>query len=84
MREPDATFADPRQAALYDDFNGDRSDLPAYLAIADEVGARHVVDVGCGTGALAVRLAERGFAVTESTRRGPLSKWPGPSRTPSA
>jgi len=64
VREPDATFADPRQAALYDDFNGDRSDLPAYLAIADEVGARHVVDVGCGTGALAVRLAERGFAVT--------------------
>ena len=49
---------------MYDDFNSDRSDLPAYLTIADEVGAHHVIDVGCGTGALAVRLAELGFAVT--------------------
>ena len=63
MREPDATFSDPRQAVLYDAFNDDRRDLDAYVMIADEVGARRVVDVGCGTGSLAVRLAERGFSV---------------------
>ncbi len=64
VREPDATFADPRQAVLSDVFNDDRSDLDAYVSIAEEVGAHRVVDVGCGTGALAVRLAERGFSVT--------------------
>jgi SAM-dependent methyltransferase len=64
VREPDATFADPRQAVLYDFFNGDRSDLDAYVGIAHEVRARHVVDVGCGTGSLAVRLAELGLSVT--------------------
>ena len=64
MREPDATFADPRQAVLYDVFNNDRSDLDAYVKIANEVVAHRVVDLGCGTGSLAVRLAERGFAVT--------------------
>jgi SAM-dependent methyltransferase len=63
VREPDATFSDPRQAVLYDVFNNDRSDLDAYVTIADEVGAHRVVDLGCGTGSLAVRLAERGFSV---------------------
>jgi hypothetical protein len=47
VREPDATFSDPRQAVLYDVFNNDRSDLEAYVTIADEVEAHHVVDVGC-------------------------------------
>jgi hypothetical protein len=42
VREPDATFSDPRQAALYDVFNNDRSDLEAYVAIADEVEAHRV------------------------------------------
>jgi SAM-dependent methyltransferase len=64
VREPDATFSDPRQAVLYDVFNNDRSDLDAYVTIADEVEAHRVVDVGCGTGSLAVRLAELGFSVT--------------------
>ena len=64
MREPDATFSDPRQAVLYDVFNDDRSDLEAYVRIAAEVEAHRVVDVGCGTGSLAVRLAELGFSVT--------------------
>jgi len=63
MREPDAAFADPRQAILYDVFDDDRSDLDAYVAIAEDVGARHVVDVGCGTGSLAVRLAGEGLSV---------------------
>jgi hypothetical protein len=48
VREPDATFSDPRQAVLYDVFNNDRSDLEAYVRIAAEVAAHRVVDVGCG------------------------------------
>ncbi|MFJ9389238.1 class I SAM-dependent DNA methyltransferase [Nocardioides sp. NPDC101246] len=63
MREPDAAFADPRQAVLYDVFDDDRSDLDAYVAIAREIGARRVIDLGCGTGSLAVRLAGDGLSV---------------------
>ncbi|HEY5978155.1 MAG TPA: class I SAM-dependent methyltransferase [Microlunatus sp.] len=43
---------------------GDRSDLPSYLSIADEVGPHRVVDVGCATGSVTFRLAESGFDVT--------------------
>ena len=60
---PDAIFAHPRLAAVYDAFDGPRDDLAAYLAIADELGAEHVLDVGCGTGCLAVLLADRGRTV---------------------
>ena len=63
MRAPDAAFADPRLAVLYDVFDDDRSDLDAYAAIVDELEARKVVDVGCGTGCLAVLLAARGIQV---------------------
>ncbi|MBF4161037.1 class I SAM-dependent methyltransferase [Nocardioides acrostichi] len=63
MRPPDAVFADPRQAALYDWFDDDRSDLDHYVAIVDELGASTVVDIGCGTGSLAVLLAEQGVRV---------------------
>ncbi|HWC23473.1 MAG TPA: methyltransferase domain-containing protein [Flexivirga sp.] len=63
MRPPDAGFADPRLAVLYDFFDDDRSDLDVYEAIVDELRARKVVDVGCGTGSLAVRLAARGIEV---------------------
>lgn len=60
---PDALFADPRLARIYDLWEGDRVDLPHYLAIAVELGARSVLDVGCGTGNWACLLAERGFEV---------------------
>lgn len=63
MRPPDPVFADPRLARLYDDLDGERVDLDAYVAIVEEVGATSVVDIGCGTGCLAVRLAEAGIGV---------------------
>jgi SAM-dependent methyltransferase len=60
---PDAIFAHPRLAPIYDAFDGDRDDLTAYLDIADELGADRVLDVGCGTGCQAVLLAESGRTV---------------------
>jgi SAM-dependent methyltransferase len=60
---PDAIFVHPRLAPIYDTFDGDRDDLAAYLNIADELGADRVLDVGCGTGCLAVLLAESGRTV---------------------
>ncbi|MFY1693183.1 class I SAM-dependent methyltransferase [Plantactinospora sp. WMMB782] len=60
---PDAIFAHPRLARLYDAFDGKRDDLAGYLAIADELAARRVLDVGCGTGSLAVLLARSGRTV---------------------
>jgi SAM-dependent methyltransferase len=60
---PDAHFALPRLAEIYDEIDGDRSDLDHYVAIVGEYGARSVLDVGCGTGTLACRLALAGLAV---------------------
>ncbi|MGK2948822.1 MAG: class I SAM-dependent methyltransferase [Acidimicrobiales bacterium] len=59
----DPIFADPRLAALYDPLDADRSDLEHYLRLADELGARSVADLGCGTGTFACLLAERGVEV---------------------
>ena len=61
---PDAIFADPRLARVYDAFDGPRDDLAAYVAIAGELGAGRVLDVGCGTGGLAIALAGTGRTVT--------------------
>ena len=60
---PDAVFDDPRLAAIYDALDPDRSDLGAYVDIIDKIGARSVLDLGCGTGVFALMLADRGVSV---------------------
>jgi SAM-dependent methyltransferase len=60
---PDAVFATPRLAEIYDIEEGERDDLDHYLALAAGFGARSVLDVGCGTGTLACLLADRGVEV---------------------
>lgn len=54
---PDAVFSHPRLAPVYDALGLDRSDLDTYVDLVRELHAASVVDVGCGTGTLACRLA---------------------------
>lgn len=52
---------DPRSVATYDVECAGRWDHNFYLALADELEAATVVDIGCGTGVFAVDLARRGI-----------------------
>ena len=59
----DALFEHELLASLYDTLDADRSDLDSYVELVDELGATSILDVGCGTGSLAVLLASRGLSV---------------------
>ena len=70
----DAQFELPRLAELYDRLEPERPELEAYRAIVDELGARRVLDIGCGTGTFACMLAGRGVEVE---RPGPRRRLAG-------
>jgi SAM-dependent methyltransferase len=58
-----AEFTDPRLVAIYETVNayepGTQPDF--YSALAAEVGATTIVDVGCGTGLITRELARQGY-----------------------
>jgi len=56
----DAIFEERRLAEIYDPMDPDRSDLDAYVALAERLGAGQVLDIGCGTGTFACLLARQG------------------------
>lgn len=60
---PDISYSDPRLAAVYDALNPAGADTAFYLDMAGSE-PKFVLDMGCGTGALAVELARRGHKVT--------------------
>jgi SAM-dependent methyltransferase len=64
-RPADEVFEDSLLASLYDHFNGWDVCDDFYLGLARTLtSGAQVLDLGCGTGLLACRVAEQGFAVT--------------------
>jgi len=60
---PVPEFTDPRQVAIYDAVNSYEPGTQPnfYLGVAEEVSAKTVVDLGCGTGILTLDFARRGY-----------------------
>ncbi|MDR4533502.1 class I SAM-dependent methyltransferase [Glutamicibacter sp. PS] len=56
-------YTHPQLATLYDEDNPDGPDHDFYRALAEEIQAEVIVDVGCGTGLLTVSLAAEGRTV---------------------
>ena len=83
----DASYRDPRLAALYDRMNPFAADTEFYLGLGDEHPGSRIVDIGCGTGLLTVELARRGhrmlgvdpadamLAIARSRDGGELVEW---------
>jgi len=61
---PDAIYSHARLAPVYDHFEADRADLVPYAALADQLDAREIIDLGCGTGCLALTVAQPRRSVT--------------------
>src|SRR5690348_3539467 len=59
----DLHYVDPRLVELYDTDNPRGADTDFYVQLAAEIGARTIVDLGCGTGLLTRELAVDGRQV---------------------
>jgi SAM-dependent methyltransferase len=61
-----AEFTDPRLVAVYDTLNPyEPGTQPSfYLDLAEELGAKRVLDVGCGTGLITKEFVDRHYLVT--------------------
>lgn len=57
-------FSDPRLVALYDTLNPFGDDSEFFCKQAEELSAKTIIDLGCGTGLLTVELAKRGHQMT--------------------
>lgn len=57
MVKLDLHYVDPRLVAQYDIENSGRDDTDFYLALAERLNARRIIDLGCGTGVLTRELA---------------------------
>jgi hypothetical protein len=76
----DALFGEPRLAAIYDLVEGERrGDLDHYLAIAAELGARSLLDVGLHP-ALLVAGRDRGLDPLGRLRARRRARRAGPPR----
>lgn len=63
MTNLDLHYVDPRLVALYDIDNPRGADTDFYLRLAASLGARRILDLGCGTGLLTRALAVDGREV---------------------
>lgn len=64
LTQLDRHYTDPRLVDLYDIENPPGPDFDFFLALADELNAQQILDLGCGTGLLTRQLAVNGRQVT--------------------